>query len=58
MYGGYIISCYSSDLDSTRPIIIFGVFRTTVSKMLGRVGIEFFYIVLSPKIPVKTAKNQ
>ena len=35
------------------------VFRATVSKMLGRVGFEFLFysFFLSPKIPVKTAKN-
>ena len=32
------------------------VFRATVSKNLGRVGIDFFF--LSLKFPVKTPKNQ
>ena len=35
------------------------VFSATVSKNLGRVGIEFFFtFFLSPKFSVKTPKNQ
>ena len=56
-----------AQVDGRAPTVIqvgrakkyFCVFRATVSKKLGKVGIEFCFLqFFFPKIPVKTAKNQ